>query len=121
MVATTRVAAAASVSGPGGQSRARRPSSRVIAGGLKTSVARRPAIDASSHGTMISPGGRPTTVSETSLRVGVGFEGGERDHRGAQRLRRGAKQALAAEADLAHAAIDEVELSRPREEHRACC
>jgi hypothetical protein len=50
---TARAAAHPRVSGPGGQSFERRPSSRVIAGGVNTDVARRPAIEASSHGTMI--------------------------------------------------------------------
>jgi hypothetical protein len=49
----TRVVADASVTGPGGHSLARRESKRVTAGGVRIEVARRPAIDASSHGTMI--------------------------------------------------------------------
>ena len=63
---STRVAADARTIGPSGHNRGRRASSRASAGAVSASVARWPAMDASSHGTIAAPGGRPSTARDTS-------------------------------------------------------
>jgi hypothetical protein len=59
-------AALASAYGPGGHNRAMRASSLASCAALNTLVAQRPAIEASSHGTMTLCGGRPSTDNTIS-------------------------------------------------------